>query len=56
MLKSIDQFFVRPLAQEHGLADSETNKPLLDVEVFLEVLHRHGVTDTNSFPHERQRV
>jgi len=38
------------------LDDSETDKPLLDVEDFLEVLRCHWVTDTNSFPHERQRV
>ncbi|KAL9613096.1 MAG: hypothetical protein Q9167_002353 [Letrouitia subvulpina] len=43
-------------AQEHGLDDSETDKPLLDVEDFLEVLRCHWVADTNSFPHERQRV
>ncbi len=52
----MDQFIVGPLAQEHGLDDSETDKPLLDVEDFLEVLRCHWVTDTNSFPHERQRV
>ncbi|KAI4209059.1 MAG: hypothetical protein LQ351_007980, partial [Letrouitia transgressa] len=51
-----DQFIVGPLAQEHSLDDSETDKPLLDVEDFLEVLRCHWVTDTNSFPHERQRV
>jgi len=38
------------------LDDSETNKPLLDVEDFLKVLRCHWVIDTNSFPHERQRV
>jgi hypothetical protein len=36
--------------------DSETDKPLLDVEDFLEVLRCHWVIDINSFPHERQRV
>ena len=45
-----------PFAQEHGLDDSETDKPLLDVEDFIEVLRCHWVTDTNAFPHERQRV
>ena len=52
----MDQFIVGPLAREHGLDDSETDKPLLDAEDFLEVLRCHWVTDTNSFPHERQRV
>ena len=56
MLTRVDQFIGGPLAQEHGLDDSETDKPLLDVEDFLEVLRCHWVTDTNSFPHERQRV
>ena len=56
MLTRMDQFIVGPLAQEHNLDDSETDKPLLDVEDFLEVLRCHWVTDTNSFPHERQRV
>ena len=52
----MDQFIVGPLAQEHGLDDSETNKPFLDVEDFLEVLRCHWVTDTNSFPHELRQV
>ena len=50
------QFIVGPLVKEHGLDDSETDKPLLNVEDFLEVLHCHWVTDTNSFPHQRQRA
>ena len=45
-----------PFAQEHGLDDSETDKPLLDAEDLMEVLRCHWVTDTNTFPHERQRV
>ena len=52
----MDQFIVGPLAQEHDSDDSETDKPLLDAEDFLEVLRCHWMTDTNSFPHERQRV
>ena len=44
------------MAEEHALDDSETDKPLLDVVDFLEVLRCHWVTDTNTFPHERQRV
>ena len=47
---------MKPLTQEHGLDDSETDKPLLNAEDFLEVLCCHWVTDTNSFPHERQQV
>ncbi|KAL9040656.1 MAG: hypothetical protein Q9214_004396 [Letrouitia sp. 1 TL-2023] len=56
VLKKVYEFIVGPLAQEHSLDDSETDKPLLDAEDFLEVLRCHWVTDTNSFPHERQRV
>ena len=52
----MDQFIVGPLAKEHGLDDGEIDKPLLDAEDFLEVLRYYWVTDTNSFPHERQQV
>ncbi|MCJ1249974.1 hypothetical protein MMC30_007200 [Trapelia coarctata] len=45
-----------PLADEHDLDDRETEKPLLDVEDFWEILQCHWVTDTNKFPHERQRL
>ena len=41
---------------EHDLDDRETEKPLLDVEDFWEVLQCHWVMDTNKFPHERRRV
>ncbi len=51
-----EEFINGSLAEEHGLDDSETDKPLLDAEDFLEVLRCHWVTDTNTFPHERQRV
>ena len=44
------------MADEHDLDDRETEKPLLDVEDFWEVLQCHWVTDTNKFPHERQRL
>ena len=50
------QFIHQDLADEHDLNESETDKPLLDVEDFWEVLQCHWVTDTNKFPHERQRV
>ena len=50
------QFINNSLAEEHGLDDSETDKPLLDAEDFLEVLGCHWVTDINAFPHVRQRV
>lgn len=61
MAKNIDaltwltkKYFIdSSLAEEHGLDDSETDKPLLDAEDFLEVLRYHWVTDTNTFPHER---
>ena len=52
----MDQFIEGPLAQEHGLDDSKTDKPLLNAEDFLEVLRCYWVTDTNSFPYERHRV
>jgi len=44
------------LTKEHGLDESETDKPLLDAEDFLEVLRCHWVTDTNFFPYERYRL
>ncbi|KAL9124214.1 MAG: hypothetical protein Q9217_006433 [Psora testacea] len=56
ILKQIFDFICNLLAEEYGLDDSETDKPLLDAEDFLEVLRCHWVTDMNVFPHERQRV
>ena len=50
------QFINGSLAEEHDLDDSETEKPLLNVEDFWEVLQCHWVTDTNKFPGERQRL
>ncbi|KAL9098052.1 MAG: hypothetical protein Q9163_006211 [Psora crenata] len=44
------------LKEVYELDDSKTDKPLLDADDFIEVLHCHWVTDTNSFPYERQRV
>ena len=52
----LEQFINGPLAEEHGLDDSETDKPLLDAVDFVELLRCHWVTDTNTLPHERQRV
>ena len=40
-LTRIDQFIVGPFAQEHGLNDSETDKPLLDAKDFMKVLRCH---------------
>ena len=50
------QYINGPLALEHSLDDNETEKPLLDVEGFWEILQCHWVTDTNTFPNKRQRV
>ena len=52
----MEQFINGTLAEEHRLDDSETDKPLLDAVDFVELLRCHWVTDTNTFPHERQRV
>ena len=52
----MEYFINGPLAEEHRLDDSETNKPLLDAVDFVELLRCHGVSDTSTFPHERQRV
>ena len=53
---TLEQFINGPLAEEHGLDDSETDKPLLNAVDFVELLRCHWVTDINTFPHERQRV
>ncbi len=53
---TLEQFINGPLAEEHRLDDSETDKPLLDAVDFVELLRCDWVTDTNTFPHERQRV
>ena len=50
------QYIHHDLADEHDLDESETDKPLLDVEDLWEVLQCHWVTDTNTFPSERLRV
>lgn len=51
-----DQFTNGPLAKEHGLEITETDKPVLEAEDLVEVLRCHWATDTNIFPNERQRV
>ena len=53
---NVGKFINGPLAEEHGLDDSETDKFLMDAEYFVELLRCHWVTDTNTFPYERQRV
>ena len=50
------QFINGPLAKEHELDEAETDKPVLEAENLLELLRCHWITDTNVFPHERQRV
>ena len=52
----IDQFINGPLAKEHGLEVTDTDKPILEAEDLLEVLRCHWALDTNIFPKERQRV
>lgn len=44
------------LAEDYDLDFDETDKPLLDLEDFGEILQCYWVTDTNTFPHERQRI
>ena len=48
------QFINGPLAEEHRLDDSETDKPLLDAVDFVELLRCHWVSNINTFPQERQ--
>lgn len=52
----MEQFINDSLIEEHRLDDSETDKPLLNAVDFVELLRCHWVSDTNTFPHERQRV
>ncbi|KAI9889352.1 MAG: hypothetical protein M1814_005520 [Vezdaea aestivalis] len=56
VLKRVEAYIHGPLTHEHKLDELETEKPLLEVEDFILVLQCHWVTDTNVFPHERQRV
>jgi hypothetical protein len=44
------------LIEEYGLDNSETEKPLLEADDFVEVLQYHWASDINVFPHERQRI
>ena len=50
------QFINGPLAKEHDLELTETDKPVLEAEDLHEVLRCHWATDTNTFPNERQRI
>ncbi len=38
---TLEQFINGPLAEEHRLDDSETDKPLLDAVDFVELLRCH---------------
>lgn len=44
------------LAEDYDLDFDETDKPLLDVEDFGEILQCYWVTDTNTYPNERLRI
>jgi uncharacterized protein DUF3435 len=44
------------LTQEYSLDNTETEKPLLEADDFVEVIQYHWVSDINIFPNERQRV
>lgn len=50
------QFVEGPLTEEYGLDNTETEKPLLEADDFVEVIRYHWVSDINIFPNERQRV
>jgi hypothetical protein len=45
-----------PLTEEYGLDNSETEKPLLEADDFVELLQYYWASDINVFPNERQRV
>ncbi len=44
------------MTEEYGLDNTETEKPLLEDDEFVEVIQYHWVSDINIFPNERQRV
>ena len=50
------QFIEGLLTKEYGLDNSETEKPLLEADDFVELIRYHWVSDINVFPNERQRV
>lgn len=44
------------MTKEYGLDNTESEKPLLEAEEFVEVIQYHWAADINVFPNERQRV
>ena len=50
------KFICSTLKEEYELDERVSRKALLDEEDFKQVLRCHWVTDTNTYPHERQRV
>ncbi len=52
----MNQFIIKPLAQEHDLNDSKIDKSLLNIKDFLKVLCCHWVTDINFFLNKHQQV
>jgi hypothetical protein len=50
------QYIEGQLTEEYGLDNTETEKPLLEAEDFVELIQYHWVSDINVFPNERQRV
>lgn len=53
---TLEQFINDSLTKEYKLNDSEIDKPLLNTIDFVKLLRCHWITNTNIFPHERQRV
>ena len=50
------QFICKTPKDEKKLDTLKAPKPILDEEDFKQVLRCHWVTDTNTYPEERQRV
>lgn len=44
------------MTEEYGLDNTDTEKPLLEAEDFVELLRYHWASDINVFPNERQRL
>jgi integrase len=44
------------LTRDNGLDNTETEKPLVEADEFVEIIEYHWVSDINVFPNERQRV
>ncbi|KAE8547697.1 hypothetical protein EYB25_009490 [Talaromyces marneffei] len=55
-LKEVFVFIEGPLTKEYDLDNTESEKPLLEAEEFMEVIQYHWAADINIFPNERQRV